>query len=189
MSIEAMAFIFGGLLIGAGVFGDSLQVKDLKLPKLAGWARIASVIIGIAFIALAVSLNLKLLPIDAGHPSQSTKTFQPQTFQSQTANFSGEWAMHADGWMFILNIQQQGNTVTGTMTGSNNDQKSEIIGIVNGTEISFTRTGDAAGQQYKGYLFNGSFRNVPTNTDNNNAVAGIAKPNNPGPSFGWYATR
>ena len=87
-----MAFIFGGLLIGAGVFGGGLQVKELKLPKLAGFARIASIIIGIAFIALAVSLNLKLPPIDVDHPSQSTKTFQKPTYDGERLDACFEWA-------------------------------------------------------------------------------------------------
>ena len=47
-------------------------------------------------------------------------------------------------------FEKDDNTVTGTMTGINNDQKNTVEGKVNGKEITFTR--DNA-QEYRGYLF------------------------------------
>jgi hypothetical protein len=104
-------------------------------------------------------------------------------------DFNGSWNMHADGWIFNLNIQQRDNKITGTMTGINNTQTSTITGNVTGPKIEFTRIGDAAGQQYEGYLFNGWFTPPPpSDTDNNRAVAGIATESDT-ITFGWYATR
>jgi hypothetical protein len=96
-------------------------------------------------------------------------------------DFSGAWVMNANGWKFTLKIEQKDGTVTGTMTGINNDQTSKIEGKVNGNNITFTRVGE--GQEYEGYLLN----NDPTQKGNNQAVAGIAKAGHV--SFGWYATR
>lgn len=96
-------------------------------------------------------------------------------------DFSGAWVMNANGWKFILRLEQKDDTVTGTMTGINNDQTSRIEGKVNGNQITFTRVGE--GQQYEGYLLHDD----PTMKGNNQAVAGIAKSGHV--SFGWYAAR
>ncbi|MBI3409619.1 MAG: hypothetical protein HY040_14865 [Planctomycetes bacterium] len=96
-------------------------------------------------------------------------------------DFSGAWVMNANGWKFILKIEQKDDTVTGAMTGINNDQSSKIEGKVNGNKITFTRVGE--GQEYEGYLLNDD----PTKKGNDQAVAGIAKTGDA--SFGWYATR
>ena len=77
--------------------------------------------------------------------------------------------MNTNGWKFTLKIEQNDDTVTGTMTGINNDQTSKIEGKVNGNKITFARVGE--GQEYEGYLLNDD----PTKKGNNHAVAGIAK--------------
>src|SRR5262245_51823339 len=100
---------------------------------------------------------------------------------SRADDFSGAWVMNANGWKFTLKIGQKDDTVTGTMTGINNDQTSKIEGKVNGNRIIFTRVSE--GQEYEGYLLNDD----PTNKGNNQAVAGIAKAGQV--SFGWFATR
>jgi len=96
-------------------------------------------------------------------------------------DFSGTWVMNANGWKFTLKIEQKDDTVTGTMTGINNDQTSKIEGKVDGNKITFTRVGE--GQDYEGYLLNDD----PTKKAIDQAVAGIAKTGDV--SFGWYATR
>ena len=96
-------------------------------------------------------------------------------------DFSGAWVMNANGWKFTLKIEQKDDTVTGTMTGINNDQSSKIEGKINGNKITFTRVGE--GQDYEGYLLNDD----PTKKGNDQAVAGIAKSGDV--SFGWFATR
>ena len=57
MSTEFMAFILGGLLIAAAVFGGGLEIKELKLPQLVGVARFVCAGAGLGFIALAVWLQ------------------------------------------------------------------------------------------------------------------------------------
>ena len=96
-------------------------------------------------------------------------------------DFGGAWVLNANGWKFTLKIEQKDDTVTGTMTGINNDQSSKIEGKVSGNKITFTRVDE--GQEYEGYLLNDD----PTKKGNDQAVAGIAKAGDA--SFGWYATR
>lgn len=96
-------------------------------------------------------------------------------------DFSGTWVMNANGWKFTLKIEQNADTVTGAMTGINNDQTSAIEGKVSGNKIAFTRVGE--GQEYEGYLLNDD----PAQRAKNQAVAGTAKAGEV--RFGWYATR
>lgn len=96
MSLETMAFIFGGLLLGAGLFGGGLEIKELKLPQITGIARVICGIAGICFVALAVSLNLKLLhtdePEQLHEPTQTTKTFLTPTYNGMRLDACFEWA-------------------------------------------------------------------------------------------------
>jgi hypothetical protein len=62
MSLETMAFVLGGLLICAGVFGGGLEVKELKLPQIGGAARFISGVAGISFVVLALAINLQWVP-------------------------------------------------------------------------------------------------------------------------------
>jgi hypothetical protein len=71
-------------------------------------------------------------------------------------------------------------TVTGTMTGINNDQKSTIEGKIAGNKLTFTR--DNA-QEYHGYLF----VDDPTDKANKQVVAGTFKSGDN--HAGWYAKR
>jgi len=101
------------------------------------------------------------------------------TASARADDFSGAWVMNANGWKYTLKIEQKDDTVTGTMTGINNEGSNKIEGKVNGNKITFTREG----QEYEGYLLNDD----PTKKGNNQAVAGIAKSGDV--RFGWYATR
>jgi hypothetical protein len=96
-------------------------------------------------------------------------------------DFDGKWTMNANGWTFVLRIQQNGDTITGTMRGINNDERNKIEGKIDGNKITFTRDN---GQEYRGFLF----------TDDPSgkgaaklAMAGTARSGED--HFGWYATR
>src|SRR4051812_30329715 len=103
------------------------------------------------------------------------------TRAARAEDFGGAWVMNANGWKFTLKIEQMDDTITGTMTGINNDQTSKIEGKVSGNKITFTRVGE--GQEYEGYLLNDD----PTKKAADQAVAGVAKSGDT--TFGWYATR
>ena len=57
MSIDTMAFILGGLLVGAALLGGGIEVRELKIPSLGGTSRLLSFIGGVVFIGLALFLN------------------------------------------------------------------------------------------------------------------------------------
>src|SRR5262245_23896038 len=70
---------------------------------------------------------------------------------ARAGDFDGTWIMNANGWTFTLKLEQKDDgTVSGTMTGINNDQRNTVEGKVNGKEITFTRDN---GQEYHGFLF------------------------------------
>ena len=72
MSLETMAFVLGGALIAAGLFGGGLEIKELKLPQIGGAARVIAACVGIAFVALALAINLKWM-------QRSEESMQPKT--------------------------------------------------------------------------------------------------------------
>ena len=95
-------------------------------------------------------------------------------------DFSGAWVMNSNGWKYTLKLEQKDDTVTGTRTGINNDQKDNFKGKINGNEITFTLDG---GEEFRGYMLDEG----PAKTGKNQAVAGIFKAGDR--SYGWYATR
>jgi hypothetical protein len=100
-------------------------------------------------------------------------------------DFDGKWKMNANGWTFVLKIEQDGDSFTGTMTGINNDQKSKVEGKIKGKKITFTRDN---GQRYEGYLF------VEDPSDKGAVKLGMAGvavngDDEDADKFGWYATR
>lgn len=102
--------------------------------------------------------------------------------EARANDFDGKWTMNANGWTFVLNIKQEGDRITGTMRGLNNDDKGTISGKIKGNEITFTRSGGS--QQYRGYLF----VDDPTKKgDTKKGMAGVAKDGDN--QWGWYATR
>lgn len=56
MDVTLLAFVFGGLLLSVAVAGGS--VRDLRVPKLGWTARRLSLLLGIAFISVALVLDL-----------------------------------------------------------------------------------------------------------------------------------
>jgi hypothetical protein len=100
---------------------------------------------------------------------------------ARAGDFDGKWTMNANGWTFILKIEQKDDRITGTMRGLNNDGKSKIEGKIRGHEITFIREG--SGQEYRGYLF----IDPPPGKDSKNAMAGTARGGKA--RWGWYATR
>jgi arginine exporter protein ArgO len=96
MSIETMAFVLGGALIAAGVFGGGLEIKELKLPQIAGTARAVAAMVGIAFVVLALAINQKWIEqkreANQPTPSENTKTFATPMYEGMRLDACVEWA-------------------------------------------------------------------------------------------------
>lgn len=100
---------------------------------------------------------------------------------ARAGDFDGKWKMNANGWTFVLKVEEKDGRITETMRGLNNDSKSKIEGKIRGHEITFTRDG---AQEYRGYLF----LEDPTDKGiTKQAMAGTAKDGEN--RWGWYATR
>ena len=90
MSLETMSFILGGILLGAGLFGGGLEIKELKLPHIGTAARVLSSVVGVAFVVLAIFLNP-----NGGSPSPSLP--QPTPLQeAKKTPMSFQAPMHGD---------------------------------------------------------------------------------------------
>ncbi len=54
MSVAVLAFVLGGVLLLTGILGGGFEVKELKIPKVGGGARVLSAATGIVFIVVGV---------------------------------------------------------------------------------------------------------------------------------------
>jgi len=82
MSFETMTFILGALLLGAGLFGGGLEIKELKLPTIGGGARYTCAALGAAFLVLALSMDLRWIgPAQAQEKHEAAAT-SVQTFDA-----------------------------------------------------------------------------------------------------------
>lgn len=96
-------------------------------------------------------------------------------------NLSGEWLMNANGWKFLLTIDESGSNFEGTMSALNNaNPLSKISGSVQPDgRLFFHRSSPGLSQQYEGRIFQG--------VESNNAMAGYFTSGSA--SFTWYAER
>lgn len=54
--MDAIAFLAGVILIVAGLLGGGVELKEVKLPKVAGFVRVVAVVFGLGFIVLGLGL-------------------------------------------------------------------------------------------------------------------------------------
>ena len=54
MSVAVLAFVLGGVLLLTGILGGGFEVKEVKIPKVGGLARVLSAATGIVFIVVGV---------------------------------------------------------------------------------------------------------------------------------------
>src|SRR5262245_53541328 len=116
MTLDTMAFVLGVLLIATGVLGGGLEVKELKLPRISGTARLGSAIVGLALVVLGLSINLKWIvsteeskksivsteesktPIVSAEesktptPTENIKSFQAPTLDGLRLDACMEWS-------------------------------------------------------------------------------------------------
>lgn len=52
MTIQLIAFAFGGILIFVSVLGGGFEVKELKVPKVGPGVRVLSAAVGVLFVCL-----------------------------------------------------------------------------------------------------------------------------------------
>jgi PAN domain-containing protein len=52
MSLQAMSFIFGALMLAVGILGGGFEVKEIKISNVTTTVRIFAVLIGMVFVGL-----------------------------------------------------------------------------------------------------------------------------------------
>jgi hypothetical protein len=52
MTLQAMSFIFGALMLAVGVLGGGFEVKEIKISNVTTGVRIFAMLIGIVFVGL-----------------------------------------------------------------------------------------------------------------------------------------
>lgn len=96
MSLETMAFVLGGLLIAAGVFGGGLEIKELKLPQIGGTPRLVAAVLGAAFVVLALAINQKWMEqrreSTQPSPTESSRAFATPMYEGLRLDACVEWA-------------------------------------------------------------------------------------------------
>lgn len=56
MTIDVVAFIIGGILIGTAIVGGGFEVKEIKMPRVGAGVRIVSLIVGSGFLLLGMGI-------------------------------------------------------------------------------------------------------------------------------------
>lgn len=62
MAIETIIFLFGGLLLLAGLTGGGIQLRELNIPSIGGLPRIACLVLGPLFMALTFMIEIPAPP-------------------------------------------------------------------------------------------------------------------------------
>lgn len=103
MTIEAVAFLIGGILIGTAIVGGGFEIKEIKMPRVGAGVRIVSLIAGSGFLLLALSmwgvnhpeLLAEQVPANAFAPPVDTTAVQPQVEDRSVAVETSEAASPA----------------------------------------------------------------------------------------------
>jgi PAN domain-containing protein len=54
MTITTMSFVFGALLLLVGIVGGGFEIRELRMPRVPGLARLVSSVAGVIFIGFAL---------------------------------------------------------------------------------------------------------------------------------------
>jgi hypothetical protein len=74
MTLQTLSFIFGALLLLAGIVGGGFEIKEVKVPALEVRSRILSSAVGVIFIALAIFAITDKNDESHGKATRSTRT-------------------------------------------------------------------------------------------------------------------
>jgi hypothetical protein len=74
MTIEVLAFAFGGFLLLLGLLGGGFELRELKIPKV-GWApRLSSIVLGLVFLLVGFNrIPDTVSPLPVAPPSSEQK--------------------------------------------------------------------------------------------------------------------
>ena len=90
MTVQVIAFAFGGILLFVGVIGGGFELKELRVPKVGVGVRVLSTMVGLVFICLGFS-----------EPTQSS----PQADTGRLSTPAVQPAVHAEPVEFTITDQ------------------------------------------------------------------------------------
>ena len=73
MSIDAVAFAFGAILLLIGILGGGFELRELRIPTVSKPIRIISVVVGVFMLLLGIGI----------HPDSSADPFLPEPIDAQ----------------------------------------------------------------------------------------------------------
>jgi hypothetical protein len=86
MEIHVVCFIFGAILLGVGLVGGGIAVKDISVPKVPWFSRLIAFALGAFLMVLGISLSPSILsstnPPPLSSPSPSPSQSAPSPAQS-----------------------------------------------------------------------------------------------------------
>ncbi len=85
MTLEVVVFIFGALLLLTGILGGGFELKELKIPQVGRWPRIASLLAGIVLVMTGIGLVATPEDEDGQNPAATRGPTRDSEAQPATA--------------------------------------------------------------------------------------------------------
>ena len=87
MTLQTLSFLFGALLLLVGIVGGGLEIKELKIPKIATWGRVVSSIVGLVFFGIAARPPIDDRPSGTPEPKMSAMEWDTDRFGGDYTGF------------------------------------------------------------------------------------------------------
>ena len=116
MTSQTVVFIFGGILMLIGILGGGFEVKELKVPKVAGAARLVSLIAGVVLLGVGITLGNPLVSSPASSRISVVAGSYGQNCGSPHGNVTGHLASECNGrgkCDYIIDYKVIGDPATG----------------------------------------------------------------------------
>ena len=86
MTLATMSFIFGAILLLAGILGGGIEVKELKIPQISGKTRVIATVAGLAFVICGF-----LIPATAPAPQNGDQKSPKNVMSPMEWNVDRKW--------------------------------------------------------------------------------------------------
>lgn len=77
MTVPIILAIIGGIALLIGLFGGGVKAKEIEIPKIPGWPRLFSTIVGIILLSVSIWLSRPLPPNEIATPTPPATAPEP----------------------------------------------------------------------------------------------------------------
>lgn len=96
MTLQAMSFLFGALLLAVGILGGGFEVKEIKISNVSTSGRILAGLVGVVFVVLGFWQSSSLTwPIQAG-AAATTKMSEREHDKNRWGGDFNSFAVESD---------------------------------------------------------------------------------------------